>query len=264
MTIVEHWVATTRHGNRTLLVPHRAQRLWHQIRSAVPEALSFVIMPDHIHLVARPGAGDRLRRALTGFTSVFGVRFDLGPAERGTTAAIAGRMVRYGYLNPVRKGFCDDPYQWPWSTLRDIVEASIPIWTPRNRLCQTLGLDEDRLVPGLTAWNGRSFPEPRPTAVAAASLDGIRGAVRAVLRSGLPLDAPIGRLERQLVVQTAFAVGAPSVRVVADALRCTPRTIQRDRTRRLGGVEATILSLADARLRIGPHSLAPRSSVRSR
>ena len=74
MRIAEHWVATTRGGER-LLDPRRARWLFERLRANFPHALSLVLMPDHLHLVvAGTGALVRLRRVLAMFTSSFGVR----------------------------------------------------------------------------------------------------------------------------------------------------------------------------------------------
>jgi len=127
MAIAEHLVATTRRRIRTLTVYEQAIWLWVHVLSAVPQALSLVLMPDHLHLVALPGAGAKLRKTLNGFTCAFGVALDLNTPEAATTRAIAARQIRYGFLNPVRAGLVSDPWSWPWSTLHDLAGAVDPV-----------------------------------------------------------------------------------------------------------------------------------------
>jgi hypothetical protein len=158
MTIAEHWVATTRGGDSSLLWPERAGWLWGRLRARIPEALSNLLMPEHLHLVAPPGYGVGLRRVLTAFTGRFGVRFDVLPPEPAHSLAIAGRKVRYGLFNPVRRRLVGDPLLWPWSTLRDLVGATADPWTPMSRIASTLRLSRPSTLRALTTVANLTMP----------------------------------------------------------------------------------------------------------
>jgi hypothetical protein len=256
MVIAEHLIATTRFGAR-LLAPAWARWLWDRLRTNVPEALSCVLMPDHVHLVAPPGARDRFRRVLAAFTARFGVRFDILPDGLANSADIAFRMVRYGFSNPVRAGLVDDPWAWPWSTLRDLVGAVVSIWTSPPHLAAMLAVPTQRLVAELTTTADRRTPPPRRTEVATASFGALRSAVGSALRLRDD-DVVIDALGRRLVVQASEAIEIPRTIRLAELLDCSVRTIRRDAAERHPGPDAVLLCLSDARLLRGPSSLEGR------
>jgi hypothetical protein len=257
MRIAEHWIATTRLGER-LLDPRRAGWLWKRLRHNFPDALSLVLMPDHLHLVTRPGTGPRLRRLLSAFTGLFGVRFDVRPVQPATTRDIAMRMARYGIFNPVEAGLVDDPWSWPWSTLRDLGGAAYPIWTTPAATAAAIGVTPKAVVSTLTTNADHRPTPPRRVPVAIASLEAVRAAVASTLR--VPelevLSTPLGR---RLVVQASEAFAMPGTRRLASALACCERTIQRDRAPRHSALDAVLLCLGDERLRRGPDSVPPDS-----
>lgn len=198
----------------------------------------------------------RLRRILAAFTVRFGVRFDVLEPQPAASMAIAARMVRYGVLNPVRAGLVDDPFAWPWSTLRDLVGACFPIWTPLHGVAQALGLRPGTAIRRLctTADLAPRLPH-RGGAVQVAALPAIRQAVAAALR--LPAwDGPPVATERRLIVQASFTIGTPRPIDLASALRCSTRTIHRDRPPEHPALDAVLLTLGDPRLRIGPAELS--------
>jgi hypothetical protein len=252
--IAEHWIATTR-GRERLLSPRRAGWLWDRLRLHFPHALSLVLMPDHLHLVALgTGALDRLRRMLAACATRHGVRFDIGPEDLANTREIAGRMVRYGVFNPVRAGLVDDPWAWPWSTLRDLGGAAYPAWTSATAIGAAIGVRAPAVIGLLTSNADFRAASPRRTPVVAASLEALVSAVGAALR--IPdrevLSLPIGR---RLVVQASEAFARPGTGRLAAALGCTERTIQRDRQPRHAALDAVLLCLGDDRLRRGPDSV---------
>jgi len=197
--IAEHVVVTTRHRRRDLLEFQIAAWLWSHIAAALPQAFSLVLMPDHLHLMAPPGCVPRLRAVLTGATQRFGIRFDIAVFDHATTPQILGRMIRYGFYNPVRAGLVDDPWRWPWSSLRDLAACVFPVWTELGHVAQALRLSPSRALRGLTCLG-----ESRPAAPAVAlpevvSPPDAAAAVASVLR--LPTREVWGqRLGRRLVV----------------------------------------------------------------
>ena len=250
MAVAEHLVATTRARAR-LLEPQWAQWLWERMRRLIPEALSNLLMPDHLHMVAPPGARVRLRQLLAAFTVRYGVRFDVLPAQPAHSVEIARRMIRYGFVNPVRAGLVDDAWAWPWSTLRDLGAAAHPIWTPAAAVAQSLRVPAERIVDALT-FAGRRPPQRVP--VAAATFDGLRAAVAAALR--MPESDVLTRtLGRRLIVQASAAIAPPHASRLAEQLGCCERTIRRDRAERHPALDAVLTCLADERLRRGPDAV---------
>lgn len=249
--IAEHWIATTRARER-LLSPQRAAWLWERLRHHFPHALSLVLMPDHLHLVVEgTGALERLRRVLAGCATHHGVRFDIGPEDLANTREITGRMIRYGVFNPVRAGLVDDPWAWPWSTLRDVGGAAHPCWTSPAAIGAAIGVRAPAVIGLLTSNADFRVAPPRRTPIAAASFEALRSAVGSALRMpAREVDAlPLGR---RLVVQASEAFAAPGTQRLAEALGCTERTIQRDRFPRHAVLDAVLLCLGDERLRRGP------------
>jgi hypothetical protein len=259
MAIAEHLVATTREGDRSLIWAERAGWLWGRLRAGLPEALSCVVMPDHVHMVVPPGRRMRLQHILGGFTARFGVRFDVLTPQSAHSVAIGGRMIRYGFFNPPRARLTDDPFAWPWSTLRDLVGASEPIWTPLSRLASTLRLSAEATLRGLTTIRGATSSLPRRTPILSTSVEADLQAARSVLRETDP--AEVSTTLRRLVVRASFEIGTPRVGRLAAALDCSVRSIHRDRTAHHPAVDAVLLALGDARLIVGPLDLHHRWSA---
>ena len=184
-TVAEHWVAHTRGGDRGLVEPERASWLWERLRRALPQALSCVLMPTHVHLEARPGRGKSFRDALDGYTRKFGVRLDLADPEPANSVPIMFRQIRYGVFNPYRDGLVDDPWRWPWSTLRDLGGACVTTWTPLPHVASALHLPPRVALQRLTTIADFQAPLPATPSLLVASVDAVRVAVAAALRLSL-------------------------------------------------------------------------------
>lgn len=245
MAVAEHLIAHTRDGVRTLLEHALASWLWTRLRAGFPEAFSCVLMPDHLHLVAPPGGRARFVRVLAMFTASFGVRFDV-IVEVANNPDIVLRMMRYGFLNPLQDSLVTDPYAWRWSTLRDLVGATYPIWTPAPGVAKALGMKQEGLLRRVTQSADVRPRRPERVPAIAASLPALHGATEAALRIDAASEHMLGR---QLLVQAAYAVGMPNAERLASALGCSGRTIRRDRARSHPAVSAVLLCLADDRLR---------------
>ena len=247
--LAEHIVATTRGHSPPLVRPDLASWLWEHLSAQVPRALSFVLMPDHFHLMAPPGRVDRVRRVITGFTKSFGVRMDVAAAERASTRKILGRQVRYGLYNPVRAGLVDDPWCWRWSTLRDLGTACYPVWTPLPRIARSLQLPPQRALRGISHLGEHRPTPPRAGPIEVASSNQVLHAVASTLRQ--PVTAlPHLRLGRRLTVQTAAHVDHPlSTAQLAQLLDISPRTVQRLRQDPHPALTAAVNCLSDDRLR---------------
>jgi hypothetical protein len=251
--LAEHLTAHTRDGARSLLEHAQASWLWTRLRDGFPDAFSFEIMPNHLHLVAPPGGRARFVRVLAMFTARFNVRFDV-IVETANSADIAIRMIRYGFLNPVSDGLIRDPYAWRWSTLRDLIGAAHPIWTRAPVVAAALGVKEEALVRRVTHSADLRPRRPELAAAPLATMPTLHEATASALRIA---DHEVVKhvLGRQLLVQAAHAVGMPVPAMLAAELGRSGRTIRRDRKRSHPALSAVLLCLADARLR---HAAAPR------
>jgi hypothetical protein len=247
MAIAEHLVASTRGRVRALLRHEVASWLWDRLRHNLPDALSCLLMPDHLHLVAPPGCRDRLCRVLAAGTRVFGIRFDVMSAETANSVAIAARMVRYGLLNPVRAGLVDDPWRWRWSSLRDLGGAAHPTWTDRDAIARSLRIPAARLLEQLASTADLRSPPLACEPVLTATFEGLVRASAAALR-WTDADVLARTHGRRLVVQAAATLGLPGMRGLAERLGCCERTLYRDRARRDPALGAVLVCLADARL----------------
>jgi hypothetical protein len=142
-----HYVARARRGLAPLFIDETARWLWERLRAEFPEALAALLMPDHIHLIAKLSRGRR--RTLAAILGALARYFDLGQVwervpEPQPLPSIdkLRRSVRYDLLNPCRPWkfggnsirLVRDPLSWPWSTLRDVIGAAVDPWTPCERL----------------------------------------------------------------------------------------------------------------------------------
>lgn len=250
MPFAEHLVATIRGPKtRSLLDFETAHWLWTRTRSALPDLLSCVLMPDHTHMTAPPGRAPRLRQLLNRASAQFGIRFDLH-VEPIHTRAILGRVVRYNLLNPVRAELVLDPYEWPWSTLRDLAGACDPIWTPGSRVATALRRRGKVLLPYLTNGADNECPPLAKFEPTVATELGVRRAVAAALRCPVEraCDTPLGR---KLIVQVLARLDRhiPSG-ITAESVGLSPGSVRRLRQapRDEAALQAVLQCLADPRL----------------
>jgi hypothetical protein len=247
MPVAEHLVASTRGLDRSLLDPERAQWPWEHLLLVITGILSLVLMPDHLHLVAAPGQRELLVRLLARFTAWTGVRFDVAVPEVAHGRKTAGRMMRYGFFNPVWADLVDDPWRWQWSTLRDLGGAAHPCCTPLDRIAGVLGYQAPVVLRTLTTMANRTAPPPRADGVRVASIDGVRTAVAAALR--IPVTTVHEQaLGRRLVVQACDSIAGPTAGRLAGELGCSVRSVFRLRAPQHPALSAVLTCLGDARL----------------
>ncbi|MGA2992218.1 MAG: transposase [Candidatus Korobacteraceae bacterium] len=118
----------------------------------------FVLMPEHVHLLlSEPGRGS-LARALQSLKSA-SARMARGAAMEHAGERTAfwqtryydrymrdydefSQKLRYIHRNPVKRGLCSSPEQWPWSSFRHYwngADVGVEIeseWTARARQFQ--------------------------------------------------------------------------------------------------------------------------------
>jgi putative transposase len=118
----------------------------------------FVLMPEHVHLLLSEPERGTLARALQSLKSA-SARMARGarPKEIGTRAPFWQtryydrsmrdsdefcEKLRYIHRNPVKRGLCSSPEQWPWSSFRHYwngADVGVEIeseWTTRARQLQ--------------------------------------------------------------------------------------------------------------------------------
>ena len=101
---------------------------WHQEREQA-HLLAFVIMPDHVHWLFVLGEERSLAQVMKGFGSVTSrgiIRAaGLEPPivweeeyhdHRLRSEERCWATIEYVHENPVRRGLCASPEDWPWST----------------------------------------------------------------------------------------------------------------------------------------------------
>jgi putative transposase len=114
----------------------------------------YVVMPEHVHLLVSEPAGNALTKAMQLLKMKVSIRARKeGRRAAGETPFWQTRyfdhnvrnhpgfltQLRYIHRNPVRRGLCSAPEDWPWSSFRawalgemEIVEVEND-WTVRRR-----------------------------------------------------------------------------------------------------------------------------------
>jgi len=238
---VHHLVAHMGFGRKDLADPVVAGRVWDGMRRVFPDALSALVMPDHVHLTDETEAPDRARkdlaRVLSRATYGMGRRLWLPvPAPEVIREDRLRTVLRYVLLNPCRKGLTDDPVQWIWSTYRDVLGAVARPWVDPGRLARRLGEREAgfelRFHRYVTA-DGRVSEEARQgfrpatsATIPSRSLEEIALAAGASLRCS-PDEIRRRGSARQAFLALARAQGWKDSEVLAEACGVTPRAIRR-------------------------------------
>lgn len=123
-------VARAPEGRLLFRTQVEARVLWTCITERFPEALTLILMPNHLHLdTPHPDPDDRLADAMRAYARwrnhhrhESGEVWDVHPpAKVPADAQHARRARRYTLLNPVRAKLCTDPLEWPWSLHRELV-----------------------------------------------------------------------------------------------------------------------------------------------
>lgn len=205
-----------------------ARALWIFITTAFPEALSLVLMPNHVHLdLPHDDPDDRLRDVMSAFArwrnrhrGESGPVWDAHPhAIKPADAKHARRLRRYTLLNPVRGLLVSDPLSWPWSLHRECVGLGFAGNFPTEPKVAAFHLyvsrDNDTKSPGSSLPVG-TFGDVKVGDVVDAVCGITRCFVGEILRRGRP---------RTLVLQTAWAHDLHNVGVLAATVGCGVRAV---------------------------------------
>ena len=254
-----HVIATPRPGFR-VVAPDSARWLWTHLQRAFPNALACCLMPDHVHLLLPAGAdADKLQRILAQHGRIFGTRWTTHH-QPATTAKIAWRAVRYILWNPVRAKLVDDPWSWPWSTLRDLGGVIVHPWTidPIRHAARRVGVARTQVLPQLTTFEGAQPPLPTPADFEhppVTTLERMAAAVASSLRAS-PRDIARRGDARTLFVHLATTCGRVSKAALADACEVRGRSIYRLLDQPTPpALRSALRCLQDPRLRI--HDVEP-------
>lgn len=96
---------------------------------------SFVIMPDHVHMILTPAAGTPLEKAVQLIKGGFYFRAKLAldalwqkcfNEEQIQTSAQYHSQTAYVHLNPVRKRTVQSPAEYEWSSIRRPFDGDPP------------------------------------------------------------------------------------------------------------------------------------------
>jgi hypothetical protein len=261
MTIL-HLVASTR-GRKPLLLDYEfAQRTWDGLRRAFPEAITAMVMPDHAHVGTPADDEDEARRRLARCLARVahgkgrGIWDEIPPAEHadeGNTRNFR-RFVRYIALNPCRDDLCADPLDWPFSTYRDAMGATVDPWIDARQLARWLRYDPGEFHQDFhryvssdhkVAFGGTPLPRPaRPCHEPTRSLHEIQRAAAAAVR------CPPGAIRTRSPARTLFVAlarqqGWRDTNAIAAACGISPRAV------RLQLVEHEALDTREAALCLG-------------
>jgi len=110
--------------------------LFEAMHNIQADVFGWVVLPNHYHILVDVRSLDDVSAALKqlhGTTSREWNQADHETGKRRVWYKFADRMIRdeahfyralnYIHYNPVKHGYTDDPYEWPWSSLHDYLES---------------------------------------------------------------------------------------------------------------------------------------------
>jgi putative transposase len=115
---------------------------------------AFVLMPNHVHLLATPGEVNAIPRMMQVLNTRCAMRFNHRHSRTGGLwegryrAAIVESeryllaCVRYIELNPVRAGLVARPGDYPWSSYSANAQSEGPLWLSQHSVFRELGTSE--------------------------------------------------------------------------------------------------------------------------
>ena len=131
-----HLVARIQSPGRPFADSNLAAPFWRKLRLCFPEALSAVLMPNHLHLLLPKNTDAAVAwHRLKVLISRSQLRWEAVPMpELIQDPKHARRQARYIALNPCRSGLAGDPLEWQWSTYRGYFGALANPWVDPKKL----------------------------------------------------------------------------------------------------------------------------------
>lgn len=257
--VIVHLVARLRRPRRDLNRFDVAAWLWERLDAHFPATIARAIMPNHPHVLAgvddATEAAHRLARICGQLQRRLGVPnlFEPVPPAEVVEPEKVSRAARYIELNPCRSGYVLHPAEWLWTSLRDVIGASMPsvdqgLHRRLTRSSRDAWLDyvtHDDRVP-----DRRSLVEPvlPRRSIPAFGLESVAAAVVAATRRP-PTDIRARGPVRDLFFAAAMDQGVTDTGLIARICRCSPRAVQAARHRDPPtGLSAVRQCLADPRL----------------
>ena len=160
-----HFITTSCYQRRSLLGTPQNRDLFLEVMEQVRRryhfvVVGYVIMPEHVHLLLSEPQQGTLADALKSLKQGISRRW-IGKLPLKPKAGLSGppghfwqkryydfnirnyaqfvEKLRYVHRNPVKRGLCDRPEEWPWSSFRHYAsgaEGRVEIeseWTARKR-----------------------------------------------------------------------------------------------------------------------------------
>ena len=133
--VLVHLVARIRDDVGLRIAGERAAWLWTHLRSAFPNVLAAILMPNHLHVVTWVVSPAVAHTTLVRVVGAFVRRVRLPrstwervPPPRAVDGGKEASTLRYVALNPTAKKLARDPLEWYWSTHLDVVGAVADPW----------------------------------------------------------------------------------------------------------------------------------------
>lgn len=263
-----HWVARANHPYEPFRRFEDGRYAWASLMRLFPEAISAVLMPNHVHLIVADhrthaqnldrlygwlGSVSRRKRTHQLWQSV------PDPREINDRGYLL-RTIRYVALNPCRKRLCRDPAEWYWSTYRETLGASVGRQNVATQLARALAersqgfskrlyqyISADATVQSV----GAGYPTPVPPShwCAYSGVD-IRAAAAAALRVA-PEEIRKRGAFRPLCIHLAMRQGWTRPGQLAELCGISRESVRRHMNRPPpAGLEAAALCLGDRRFRV--------------
>jgi putative transposase len=116
-------------------------RLLKAITGIPAEVYAWVVLPNHYHVLLAIASLDLISKALQQLHGTTAREWNLADGctgQRHVWYRFADRLIRndshfyhalnYVHYNPVKHGYLSDPYEWPWSSLRNYAETRGRDW----------------------------------------------------------------------------------------------------------------------------------------
>lgn len=264
-----HWVVRASTPREPFSQFESARWIWAALSKLFPDALSAVLMPNHLHLILPSGSSARVlraqRRKLASFLGVVSRKQGIPalwqpipPPALIPDRHHLRRQIRYIALNPCRKSLCRDPLEWPWSTYRDIMGAVSRPWVNDTVIAQALREPKSGFRVRIHAYvsgdpsvqiSGTPAPRAAPAGTwAEKSIGEIIKASAAALRVPPTFVRRKGAL-RPLFIHLAHRHCWTQTGLLAQICGITPQAVRLIlRSPPPPGIEAAALCLGDSRL----------------
>lgn len=246
---------------------------WRLLKDLFPNAISAVLMPNHLHLILPTGNHrskiEGVLAPISKRTQIQNLWQPIPPPTIIPDRHHLKRQIRYVALNPCRAKLCTDPLEWHWSTYRDVMGAAAFPWTTSSQLIQLLqerekdfrvrfhayvSGDPSVAVEGTTAplaALSKSTPEESIIAILEAAAASLKLPASEVRRKALL---------RPMFIHLAWRQGWNNTKVISEICNVTPRSVQyilKQKTPH--GMNAAALCLGDPRLISGSQLRKTRS-----